>query len=162
MELLVSIIVGVATGITSSLIATKITWNRQEKRLVNQFRYLEGIFDHILPDQTRKEGATTTITYTNDGILLVKSETKYGDWDGQINMNVLQPEYGEGTFNYKNRNESGRMKIMVRDRDTVFVFPETLTHKNQKTDFYIFRRRVAETSNQIVGEIASLALPNPQ
>lgn len=159
MALLASLIIGIATGIISSLLATNITLKWKERRLVSQFRDLEGTFDHLLPDQTKVEGATTEITYKGNGIFLLEAKTEYDDWDGRIIMN--QPDYGEGTFKYKNKTEGGRLKIMVRDRNTIFAFPETLTHKNQKTDFYIFRRRVVVTSNQVADERASLSLPNP-
>ncbi len=135
-----NVLAGLLSGLVSGFMVLALAFWWKEHRLRRRFIFLEGRWQHLDKEHELVPGATTTLRYRSSATLHVSSDTRYGRWTGRVFMDENMPEHGGGTFQYDGKDESGLLTIVVQGRDLIHVFPQTLTHKTQKTDFYIWKR----------------------
>lgn len=138
-DLFTSILLGILTGVIASILTLVVHNLIIENRLINKFRYLEGKYEHLVNNEI-KQDYITNIKYYKGGKLVFDTKTKYGNWNARIIMDTNIPNIGGGAFNYENKDEGGFMNISVKDENSIYIFPFTLTHREQKVDFYILKR----------------------
>ncbi len=141
-NLITSIIIGILTGLVASIL-TLIGHNYFiEHSLKKRFKYLEGEYEHLVNNEIR-QNSRTNIKYHKGAKLFLESKTNYGNWNCLIKMDKDIINIGGGAFNYEWKDEGGFINIILRDENTIYIFPYTLTHNVQKVSFYILRRVIS-------------------
>lgn len=134
-----SIILGIMTGVIASILTLFGHNFIIELRLRKMFKYLEGKYEHLVGNEIKKN-VLTNIKYIRGGKLYLDTKTNYGNWNCRIRMDKDISNMGGGAFNYENKDEGGFMNIFVKDKNSIYVFPFTLTHTIQKVNFYILKK----------------------
>jgi len=127
-------------GLITSLISVLTGKGFRKWKLKKTFGYLQGDWAHFSKDHERLPSNKSTLTYTGDRKLEVRSTTKYGNWHGEIEMSEKMLKKGAGYFLYDDKDEGGDIEIFVKSNHEIWVYPQTQTHEHQKTNFYIWKR----------------------
>jgi len=129
---------GLIIGILASIFVLIGDRYCKEMKLKKTFKYLEGSYQHT--GENVRPNCFSNLEYKKGGKFLIKTTTKYGNWEGRIVMDIDLPHYGSGLFNYEGKQEDGLLNIIVKDKKHIYVFPSTLTHEAQRINFYILER----------------------
>ena len=139
-DFIVPIVVGIVSGILATLLYTKVADWRAEKKLRETFAFLSGRWEHLTRDQEVITNSVTQISYIGRAVISLDSQTTHGRWSCRIVMNSEMPNLGGGVFQYADLDESGSFQIVVKSPKLIHVAPVTITHEEQKTDFYMWRK----------------------
>jgi hypothetical protein len=99
--LIISFFIGIAASIIASIIIIYYQKQNQLKRNINNFKKLEGKYQHFDTHRNLIERNYSEFTFDPPNKILIKTFSKKGhNWEGKVMMNEFNPSYGEGYYEY--------------------------------------------------------------
>lgn len=143
-NLLSNIVTGIVSGIIASVIVLIVDRLLIEYRIRKQFHNLEGNYIHLSSMREEIIGCTSKFKYNKRGKFLIETKTPYGGWRGEIKFYEDFGIFGSGSFKYLDKDEGGLIHLQIFSKEgnnfEIAVYPTTLTHLEQKRNFYILKK----------------------
>ena len=134
---LLSFIIGIVASFIASIFFSYSQQHRIIKRNQKRFEKLEGKYHHF-KDNKKVEGNTSIISFEKPNKLKIITNSIQGhEWEGTIIMNELEPNTGEGFYEYKysDKNVWGIISIQVsRNHEELLV---QSSDKSQSAEIHV-------------------------
>ena len=158
MSSLYTFILSFLLGIVASFIASLLFSFQQKSRIIKRntrtFKKLEGKYQHYSIEDVIVEGNTSEFIFiTPNKLKIITNSTRGHNWEGEIIMSELEPNAGEGYFEYRYPDKYiwGILNIQVsRNGDKLLVQAIDKSQKEESQLGYIMRKINSKNNSQIV------------